>query len=165
MNKTFKLVLFIIGGLALLLFGLYKLSTLFAPGSYPFVETYELNHSEANVIQAINKFKTDNPDFIVPKVKINNTGTFDLPGERKDSLDHWYHVYFYFKKENLIIYTWTRPVTKNKTTFAFVSINKGLSIGNWQDINHDLSSSENDRLIQIFETEILKPIQTNFGQQ
>lgn len=161
MNKTFKWVILIIGGLVLISFGLFKLSTSFAPGSYPYAQTYELNFSEDKVIQSINKFKTDNPDYFVPKVKINNSGSFDLPDERKDNSDHWYHIYFYLKKENVIIYAWTRPLTKNKTTFAFVSINNGLSIGNWQDINHDLSSNENDRFIQIFETEILNPIQNN----
>lgn len=161
MNRTFKLVLLILGGLIIILFGLYKLATLFAPGSYPYAQTYELNFPEDKVIQLINKFKSDNPEYIVPKVKINNSGSFDLPDERKDSSDHWYHIYFYLQKENIIIYSWTRPLTKNKTTFAFVSINKGLSIGNWQDINHDLSSSENDKFIQIFETEILNPIKKN----
>ena len=159
MNKTFKWVILIIGGLVLFSFGLYKFSTLLPLGSYRYAQTYELDFSEDRVIKSINKFKTDNPEFVVPKVTINNSGSFDLPDERKDNSDHWYHIYFYLKKENVIIKAGTRPLTMNKTTFAFVSINKGLSIGNWQNINHDLSSNENDRFIQIFETKILNPIQ------
>lgn len=164
MNKTFKRIILILGGLVLISFGLYKISALFALGSYPYAQTYELNFSEDKVIQAINKFKTDNPDYVVPKVKINNSGAFDLLDHRKDSVDHWYHIYFYLNKENIIVYAWTRPLTKDKTAFAFVSINNGLSIGNWQEINHVLSPNENDRIIKVFESEILSQIQNTLSR-
>ena len=162
MNKKILLIPIYIVGLGILLFGLYKLSTLFSPGSYTNAQSYEINVSEDKFIDAINKFKTENPTYIVPKVSINNTDTFSLPDEKRD---HWYHVYFYYKKENLIISSWTRPSSENVTTFSFVAINNGLSIGNWKEINKDLTSTENERLITIFETEILNKIKENIKQK
>ena len=133
----------------LIVFAVYKFGTSFAPGSYPFAERYELNASEDKVINAVKSFKADVTTMALPK---------DLPDGRRDSLDHWYHIYFFLKQENLIVKTWLRPAGKNKTTFAFVAVNDGLVIGNWKFINHDLNDSENDKLIEKFKSRILTPI-------
>lgn len=123
--------------------------TYFAAGSYPFVEKYTIDTSEDAVIKAVNTFKAQHPAFIAPEY---------LKDGRSDSSDHWYHIYFYLPEERVIVYCWTRPETKKQTAFAFVGINEGTGLGNWKDINKDFSSSENERLLKIFETRLLKPV-------
>jgi hypothetical protein len=130
----------------------------FAPGSYPYAETYELNYSEEEVKTAINKFKQEHSEYIVPKVTIDGKATWDLIDEQSIEPNYWYIVYFYYPKENQIILTWTRPAEKGKTTFAFVSINKGLTLGNWKEINKDFSRLENKEEKKRFEERILSKI-------
>ncbi len=119
----------------------------FAPGSYPYAEIYEFEVSEDKLIEAINKFKIDNPDFCVPEY----IGLTD--GRSKNKTDHWYHIWFYSKKENQIIYTWIRG-----DKFAFVSINEGVELGNWKRINKDFSRKENKIQKEKFEKSILNRI-------
>ena len=119
----------------------------FAPGSYPYAEIYEFEVSEDKLIEATNKFKIDNPDFYVPEY----IGLID--GRSKDKTDHWYHIWFYYKKENQIIYTWIRG---NKV--AFISINEGAELGNWKRVNKDFSRKENKEQKEKFEKLILNRI-------
>lgn len=130
----------------------------FASGSYPYAEEYELNYSEEQVKTAIKKIKEEHPEYIVPKVTINNQGSWDLIDEPTEAPAHWYKFYFYYKNEKKIIFTWTRAAGKNKTTFAFVSINNGLNVGNWKDINKDFNRSENKEEKKKFEERILNKI-------
>lgn len=130
----------------------------FAPGSYPYAETYELNYSEEEVKTAINKFKQEHSEYIVPKVTIDGKATWDLIDEQSKDPNHWYIVYFYYPEEKQIILTWTRPSEKGKTAFAFVSINEGLTLGNWKEINKDFSRSENKEEKKKFEERILNKI-------
>ena len=150
-------------GLLILLFcvfALYQLARMFSPGSYPFAEVYEINAPEKDVIKAIEEFKNMNPEFIVPNVTIEKSGVFSLSeSEGRKEKSHWYFNYFYYKKENKIILTWTRPaIENNKTDFAFVSINEGLDLGNWKDVNDDFGYFENKDVKAKFENLILIPI-------
>lgn len=137
----------------------------FAPGSYPYAEEYELNSSEDQVKVAINKFKEEHPEYIVPKVTINNQGSWDLTDGQSKEPNYWYGVYFYYKSENKIVFTWLRPVGKHKTTFAFVSINDGLNLGNWKDINKDFNRLENKEEKKKFEERILNKINQQLEYQ
>lgn len=122
-----------------------------APGSYPYAEKYEISKTEDVLVSAILDFQKDNPQYMVP-------ANSKLQNGRDGEMDHWYHIYFYYPDKNQIIYTWTRPSGKEKTTFAFVSINNGLTLRNWKDINKDYSSSENKAHIKEFEERILNKI-------
>ena len=66
----------------------------FAPGSYPYAERYEINCSEFDLINAVEKFKRDNPEYLVPTQTQLNDG-------RSDENDHLYHVYFYYKNDKI----------------------------------------------------------------
>lgn len=142
------------------LFALYTIlmfsciSCSFAPGSYPYAERYEINCSESDLINAVHKFKEYNPEFNVPIQT-------QLKDGRRDGGDHWFHVYFYYVKENEIVKTWIRKTNKGTTTFAFVAINEGLTLGNWKDINKDYSSNENKLQKEKFEKLILNEIKNN----
>lgn len=155
-NQT-KVIIVI--SISLFIFSVYQFGKLFVPGSYPYAEIYELNATEKKVIEAIQQFKISNSDFIVPNVTINNKGAFNLSeSEGRKENAHWNLNYFYFKRENQIVLTWTRPKENNKTDFAFVSINQGLDIGKWKEVNKDFEDSENDKLKAKFEKRILVPI-------
>lgn len=150
----------------ILLFGMYKFARMLSPGSYPFAEEYELNYSEAEVKMAIHKLKEKYPEYKTPKVSIENQNSFALPDHQTENPSYWYIAYFYMKKENSIFYTYTRSNGKNKTTFAFVSINNSLNIGNWKIINDDFGYFENRKLKKQFEENILaklKLILQNLG--
>lgn len=130
----------------------------FAPGSYPYAEEYELSYSEEKVKSAITKFKEKHPEYRVPKVTINHKDTTDLADGQSNEPNGIYSVYFYYKDEDKILFTWIRPSGNEKTTLALVSINNGLDIGNWKDINKDFGSSENKGEKQKFEERILNDI-------
>ncbi|MFV8334475.1 hypothetical protein ACNQF7_00135 [Flavobacterium sp. RSP29] len=117
------------------------------PGSYPYAEVYEFDAPEDKLIKAVSEFKINNPDFIVPEnIKL-------VDGRSKDKTDHWYHIWFYYKKENQIIYTWIRG-----NEFAFIAVNDGTKLGNWKDINKDFNQSENKHEKKKFEVRILNKI-------
>ena len=134
---------------------------MFSPGSYGHAEQYELNYPEDKVIEAINKLKNLNPDLVVPKVRIQNTGQLDLNDGKEKETDHWYKFYFYDKTKNQILFTWTRPSGRNTTTFAFVSINNGLDLGNWKEVNDDFGFFENREIKKDFEETILQRVKEN----
>jgi len=121
-----------------------------APGSYANAEKYEINVNDSILVSAINKFKNDSPQYNVPVETQLKDG--------KDENSYWYFVYFFYPKENQIIETWTRQDSKNKTIFAFVAVNEGLTIGNWKEINRDFTRSENKMQKKMFEERILNKL-------
>ena len=156
-KKKLIIIVIVLSGL----FFLYKLVNMFAPGSYPYAEYYELNYPEDKVIEAITKLKTSDYELLVPKVTIQGSGQWDLNDGKVKETDYRYKFYFYDKEKNEILFTWTRPSGPNTTTFAFVSINKGLDLGHWNDINDDFGFFENRKIKKHFEETILKQIKEN----
>ena len=123
----------------------------FAPGSYPYAERYILNTNEKDLITAIDSFKKSNPKYNVPQ-------SVGLQDGRGNADDYWYHIYFYYPEENQIVYTWVRLEEKSKTAFALVSINDGLALGKWKEINKGFSNAENAEQKKKFEDRILKKV-------
>ncbi len=160
MQKRTKRLLIILTIFFVCLFGLYQLAGILAPGSYPYAEIYELNVPEENVIAAINQFKLENSEFVVPEITIDNKPAGNISdGQGTNDNSYWYSVYFYYSKENKIVKTWTRPEGKTKTSFAFVGLNDGLDLGNWKFINNDFGFSDNSRIKKQFEERILSQIE------
>jgi hypothetical protein len=149
MKKYFFILILVIVAIAIIIYG----ANLFSPGSYSDSEKFELPINEADLIIIIENFKNENPEYKVPaQVKL-------IDG-RSNPQDHWYHVYFYYKQENQIIYTWVRSSGKEKTVLAFVAVNNGLELGKWKDINKDFDASENRNQIEKFENRIFKQLET-----
>lgn len=145
-----RIVFFMLGIVSLAL--LCGVSCNLSPGSYPNAEIYEFRSNETVIISAVESFKNNNPDYCVPEqTKLKD-------GKSNDRNDHWYHIYFYYKDKNCIIYTWVRQISKDMTSFAFVSVNEGLNLGNWKDINKDFSHNENKLQKEMFEQRILNEI-------
>jgi uncharacterized membrane protein len=158
MKKKNKIIIGILL-IILSIFLVYKFGEAFAPGSYPHAEVYKINASEENVINAIKQFKTSHSEFIVPNMTIHKSGSFNLAeSEGRKENSYWYLNYFYDKEENQILLIWTRPAENNKTDLALVSINQGLDLGNWKEVNKDFGDPENERIKTKFERSILLPI-------
>jgi hypothetical protein len=156
-NKKVKNIILIII-LIVGLFGVSKFAKDFGAGSYPNAEIYEINAPEDKVLKAIYKLKDSQKDFLVPRVTFENKDSSDLSeSEGRKYNSYWNFNYFYYSDQKKIILTWTRP-NYNMTDFAFVSINDGLDIGHWKDINRDFGFFENRKKKKEFETRILKPI-------
>ena len=145
-----------------ILFGLWifwQMVRLLAPGSYPFAEVYEINAPEDSIVNAIKRFKLTHPEFVVPPVTMDNVHSYDLTKEEgRDSSSYWYFNYFYYHDKNEILLTWTRARSSLTTDFAFVSINSGLELGNWKDVNDDFGFFENRKVKKECELRILSPI-------
>ena len=124
----------------------------FAPGSYPYAQRYLLEYSEKEIKEAIRVFKNENPKYMLPKMKMQLSD-----GQSEEG--HWYYVYFYNPDEDKVLFTWTRPVKKDRTVFAFVAMNDGVHLGNWKDINGELPFEENERAKRQFEEKILYRIE------
>jgi len=137
---------------------------IFSPGTYSNVKKYELNYSEEEISTAINVLKKKHPELVVPEVTINNTKKIELLDGKSKQNSNLQKFYFYIKDENKILYIWISPDNKNKTTLAFVSVNHGLNLGNWKHINKDLSTSENDSIIEKFEKLILNNLQNELNE-
>ncbi len=136
----------------------YNIAKLFSPGLYPYAERYVLPYSEENIKTIIKKIKRDNPEMQVPKVTIEGLGAWDLPDKPIKGPGSLSAFYFYYNHENQIIFTWTQSTSKNRTTLGLVSINNGLDIGHWRELNHDLSNSESETQKDLFEERILNKI-------
>jgi hypothetical protein len=158
-NQIFISVLVIISAVLFLSkstrYELAKRLNVISAGSYAFAEVYNLPYSETNVINAIEKFKENNPEYQVSKVTIDKKGSFPL--EDFKSKTQWFVAYFYDPEKNRIFNIAIRG-NEAKTNFGFVSVNESLDIGNWKDLNKDFSYDENERLKKEFEKIYLNPI-------
>jgi len=161
MEKNKKTAFGCLGGIAVFLFLAYLVAWFMAPGSYARAETYEFEIPEDSLISIIEDVKKEKPEIaLTQKVNISGGQSFYMDEGRNNEkfLDHWYHIYFYYSDKNEIVKTWTRPKTKNSTTFAFVGINSGLTLGNWRTINESFWWWKNKPDKQEFEERILKKI-------
>lgn len=121
----------------------------FAPGSYPYVEKYEFNVSEEELINEINKLKDSEPYLKVP----DNYGLVD---GRKKSNDHWYHFYIFYTEEQEIINCWVRASSSTSTDLGFVSIiNK---YGKSKLLNKDFNNSESNEQKKKFEERFINKL-------
>jgi hypothetical protein len=130
-----------------------------APGSYVYAEEYELPYSEIDVKAAIAAVKEDHPELRVPKVSINGSAPFVLQDEQTKDSELWYKVYFYYPKDDKIILTLLRPSGKDKSKLSVVSVNDGLELGNWKQINKDFDDDVNRQLKEEFKIQILDPLE------
>lgn len=126
---------------------------MFLAGSYPYTEDYEIPMSEDMTIKAIQNFKKQNPQYCVPD-------SLNIVDGRDDNNanEYWYHVWFYYPKEQQIVYAWTRPLTKKSTTFGFVGVIEDLKMWHFKRINKDFDSEEDEAQKKKFEERIVKKI-------
>lgn len=161
MRKKRNLVIGILAVFVILILGYFVIWSS-APGSYARAEIYELDISENELIGLIHEFKKENPTLnLNSKVIVSNGDEVYLNDHKKG---FWHSFYFYYPDKNQIIHTWTRPNTQNKTDFAFVAVNDGLTLGNWKSANESFFWWNNIPLKKEFENRILKGIKDKVGR-
>jgi len=160
-------------------------------GSYPFVEYWDLNATEKEVVDAIKELKTEYPELQPPNQKqLTSTRLVDYDWSteeminysravEKDSLlplppktkantksGYWLFIDFYYPDTKEIVHTWTRPnLDTTYTTFAFVSLSR---IGDSKDdrlINRDFWYIANKRQINKFKSIFVDRIQERIDQK
>jgi len=145
----FTLIIFLIVS------SLYTLAKLFSPGLYPNAEVFIMEGSDSLLIKKINALKTKDSFYNVPQ---NSNLTDGLSS--KD--DKRFIYYFYYQKENEIIFTWIRSINKTQCQFALVSIKSDNGLGNWKDLNKDLGYFETKDEVRKFKERILIPLNISF---
>ncbi|WP_080778179.1 hypothetical protein [Chryseobacterium phocaeense] len=127
----------------------------FSAGSYPYAEVFEISLSEKRVIEKIDSLKTINTELQVP--------VFEWAGNEVSLSDEvqangYFVFYIFIKERNQIIQFYAKENGKNHTKIGFISIQNGLSLGNWRKINKDLPDKENKQLKEIFKKRIISKI-------
>ncbi|WP_109745112.1 hypothetical protein [Arcicella aurantiaca] len=113
--------------------------------------------SDSSLIKKVEIFKQKNPTFNAPSVT-ELTDNNSVTGNR-------YICYFYYKEENQIILTWIKAIDEKQTQFAIVSINDGLELGKWKELNKDYDYFETIKEREKFEKRILQPMQISFKRK
>lgn len=154
-------------------------------GSYPFVEYWDIEASEREVLDAIKELNKTNPNFQPPTnvefISKRDTGyiwnsyemTEYLEKLKTDSLtplpeknysnyyhDYWLYVNLYYPDTKEIVHTWTRPnFDTTVTTFAFVSLSHIDKPAEFRLINRDFWYIANKRQISKFKSTFVYKIQ------
>ncbi len=152
MKKSTRKILIVITGCFLLLWGceefLRRKIGGFA-GSYPFVEHWEFNIPEGEMIEIIKELKTE-------KSSLQPPSETELIGKRHS---YWLYINFYYPESKEIIHTWIRPsYDTTKTTFAFYSLTDENNKAEHRLINRDFWYVANKMEINKFKKRILNPL-------
>ncbi len=124
----------------------------FSSGSYPYAENFEIKLPKERVIYKIDSIKR-NKELLVPSFKWAGKETL----LKDKSLENGYFIfYIFFKEKKQIIYCYAKDDGTDKTIIGLVSIQNGLSLGNWKEVNKDLSKDE--KLKKIFKEKIISEI-------
>lgn len=147
-RKLIVVVIFIVASVLLVsLFG-----GLLGAGSYVYSQKYEFNIGRTELINKIEKVKEGNVELNVPS-------EIELLDGYDDNLN--YHFYIYYNN-NIIHCFVSGDTTTIKSTIYFHAINKGLSIGNWKEVNRDYDRDENLQVKEQFAERFLKKLHLNY---
>lgn len=117
-------------------------------GSYPFVEYWEINASEQEVITAIRELVKSNPGYRPPD-STEHISTRDSSIEN----DYWLHIVLYYPDTREVVQSWTRPdADTSVTTFAFVGLRSIDIPSEMRLINRDFWFLANRQQIRKFKT-------------
>jgi hypothetical protein len=120
----------------------------YTAGRDPYAKYYHLTASDADLINAIHKFKADHAEYRLP------SGSY--LSDKDDG--RFYDFYFYIPQDSSVFYCWTSEKAYGSgTRLALVGV-KSLNDTHWKSINHDIKRKENERQIHQFETHILSKI-------
>ena len=119
-------------------------------GSYPDVETWQLDASESEVVKAIEELRKSDPYFQAPKNEPINC-------EEKSS--YWCHLNFYYPERREIVLAWIRSdYDSTSTTFALVGFDYEGNPSAPRMINKNFWYIANKLEIRKFEDRIVNPI-------
>lgn len=159
-------------------------------GSYPYVEYWDINATEAEVIDAIKELKNEDHSLQPPnqveltvkrdtgyiwtsdemieyKEKLKKDSLTPLPEQNYDNYyhDYWLFIDFYYADTKEVVHTWTRPeFDSNVTTFAFYSLSDE-NRDNERLINKDFWYWANKSQISKFKRTIVDRIQAKIDKK
>lgn len=135
--------------MALILFGIkeyWRMNIGGFAGSYPFVETYEFNVSENELLEIIDLVKEEHLELSPENDSIKNHS-------------YWTFVTFAYPDTDELVNTWTRPsLDSSYVTLAFVGLTSKNDLSSRKKINADYYYFENRKQIKKFEELIIEPI-------
>ncbi|MDJ1482462.1 hypothetical protein QNI16_18305 [Cytophagaceae bacterium YF14B1] len=152
-------------------------------GSYPFVEYWEIEATEQEILVAIKELKQedtllqspydkelipernseydwDSPEMIEYSRKVQTDSLLPLPPKTDANTkgSYWLYIDFYYSDTREVVHTWTRPGFGGITTFALVSLNDRL-------INRDYWFLANKWEIHKFKKRIVDKIQEKIDKK
>ncbi|CAN5202097.1 hypothetical protein BH09BAC1_BH09BAC1_28380 [soil metagenome] len=164
-------------------------------GSYPFVEYWNINATETEVIEAIVELKKENPSLQPPNEKelyfprkvdydwgsdemkdhlhrslALKDSTLPLPPMTKSNTisDHWLYIHFYYEDTKEVVHTFIQSPYGDTTTthFAFISLKKtGSPPGESKLINRDFWYIANKCEIRKFKSTFVDKIQAKIDKK
>jgi hypothetical protein len=154
-------------------------------GSYPFVESWEINAPEIEVLKAITEIQKEkkrlkSSSFItflgardtgydwnsypmmnyLEEKKIDSLTPLPEHNNQNSFTDYWQFVNFYYSDTKEVVYAWTRPDVMDSTitTLALVGFSKINDSTDYRLINRDFWYLSNKKQINKFKKTILQPI-------
>ena len=160
-------------------------------GSFPYVEYWEINATETEIIEAIKELKKEDTSLQPPNqtelISKRDTGYIWTSDEmiaykeklKKDSLtplpeqnysnyyhDYWLYIDFYYADTKEVVHTWTRPgFDQNITTFALYSFTDIDKSTEQRLINKDFWYLANKIQINKFKKTIVDRIQAKIDKK
>lgn len=127
-------------------------------GSYPYAESWTINASEQETLEAIKNIKQESPLLQPPDQRA-------LVPVRDSATGYWAYVDFYYADTKEVVHAWTREGSEpNTTTFAFVSISRLNDPTDSRLINKDFWYVANRRQINRFKSRIVDRINAELTQ-
>lgn len=127
----------------------------FSAGSYPYAEVYLINSSQERVINELDSLKKINTELQVPVFKWAGTEVLLSDKIQKNG---YFVFYIFIKEKNQIIQSYIGEEDNNHTKIGLISVQNGLSLGNWKQVNKDLSDEETEQIKEIFKKEVISKI-------
>ena len=147
MKKRYKILLILGGILAFLIVVIY--SGILSAGSYPYSENYIFQTDSGRLVNSIKEFKRNYPSYNVPR----QVGLVDTSDENKIFHNNW--IYDAQKNEIIFFIIESNFGNKKSSTLRLISINYGLSLGNWKTVNDDIGRTENLDIKKQFKIQLL----------
>ena len=155
MKKLYRNILIVIIAV-IAFFVLIIYSGILGAGSYPYSQTYKFPASKDSLVNAIKRFKKNNPTYD-PSKEIGTTDGMDENG-------NFYNCWIYCPEQKEIFFFVVLGDNDNieNSSIWLVSVNNGLSLGHWRTINDDIGRSENLKQKALFCGEILDKLKLNY---
>jgi hypothetical protein len=160
-------------------------------GSFPYVEYWEINATETEIIDAIKELKKDDSslqppnqteltskrdtgyiwtsdEMIAYKEKLKKDSLTPLPEQNYSNYyhDYWLYIDFYYADTKEVVHTWTRPgLSQNITTFALYSFTDIDKPTEHRLINKDFWYLANKIQINKFKKTIVDRIQAKIDKK
>lgn len=162
--KTVGILTIIVGVIVILLFGDY-----IAPraGSGSFTEKYKFNIDEDKLINAIEKFKQDNPQFVVPKeILLQNRTTHGLRMDSGyDAIRNAYGFTLYFRQKAEAMTFWIMQQDINGCEVGLTVITKGPTFDTMKLLYRQLSIKESKEAKNFFEEQFLDKLSIKYEKE